>query len=121
MEGPGSVAVVLGGSFGIAMVSTLLARRAQVHQALMVSHLTPFDPAYTEQLASLQSALTPTLGQAGADLTGQAVLYGQLLEQARLWAFVENFRIYGLLCLASLPLIFLFKRVRGRPSQAAMH
>ena len=48
----------LGGSFGIAMVSTLLVRRAQVHQALLVGHLTPYDHAYTEQLAAATHALT---------------------------------------------------------------
>ena len=37
----------LGGSFGIAFVSTIIVRRAQVHQALMVGHLTPFDPVYS--------------------------------------------------------------------------
>ena len=34
----------LGGSFGIAMVSTLIVRRAQVHQALMVGHLDTIRP-----------------------------------------------------------------------------
>jgi len=38
----------LGGSFGIAAVTTIIARRAQVHQALMVGHMTPYDPAYTQ-------------------------------------------------------------------------
>jgi len=40
----------LGGSFGIAFVSTIIVRRAQVHQALMVGHLTPFDPVYVGKL-----------------------------------------------------------------------
>ena len=48
----------LGGSIGIAFVTTMIARRAQVHQALMVGHLTPSDPAYTQQLAAAQHALT---------------------------------------------------------------
>ena len=33
----------LGGSFGIALVSTMIIRRAQVHHAYMVAHLTPFN------------------------------------------------------------------------------
>jgi len=35
----------LGGSIGIAFVTTMLARGAQAHQALMVGHLTPADRA----------------------------------------------------------------------------
>ena len=41
----------IGGSVGIANVTTLLARRAQVHQSTLVSHLTPLDPAYTASLS----------------------------------------------------------------------
>jgi len=29
-----------------------------------------------------------------------------------LWAFVENFRLFGFLCLLCLPLVLLFKRMR---------
>jgi DHA2 family multidrug resistance protein len=36
----------LGGSIGIAFVTTMLARGAQAHQALMVGHLTPTDPVF---------------------------------------------------------------------------
>src|SRR4029077_4387486 len=42
----------LGGSFGIALVGTFLDRRAQIHQALMVAHMTPYDTAYREQWAA---------------------------------------------------------------------
>lgn len=34
----------LGGSFGTAFVTTLLARRAQFHQHRLVEHLTPTTP-----------------------------------------------------------------------------
>ncbi len=40
----------LGGSIGIAFVTTMLARGAQTHQALMVGHLTPTDPAFAQRL-----------------------------------------------------------------------
>ena len=44
----------LGGSIGIALVTTLVARGAQAHQALMVGHLTPTDPAFAQRLAAAQ-------------------------------------------------------------------
>ena len=40
----------IGGSSGIATTTTLLARRAQFHQSVLVAHLTPYDPAYRESL-----------------------------------------------------------------------
>jgi DHA2 family multidrug resistance protein len=102
----------LGGSFGIAMVSTLIVRRAQVHQALMVGHLTPYDSAYTEQLAAASHALAAQSGTFLAHSQAQGLLYGALLNQASLWAFVENFRLFGLFCILCLPLVLLFKKAR---------
>jgi DHA2 family multidrug resistance protein len=102
----------LGGSFGIALVSTLIVRRAQVHQALMVAHLTPFDPAYVQRLAGAARALAPQSGPVLAQAQAQGAIYESLLSQARLWAFVENFRLFGFLCLGCLPLVFLFKKAR---------
>lgn len=111
----------LGGSFGIAMVTTLLVRRAQVHQALMVSNLTPFDPVYTERLAGAAQALAAHSGTAEATLQAPGLLYSTLLAQANLWAFVENFRLFGLLCFCCLPLVLLFKKVRKGRGSAGMH
>jgi len=109
----------LGGSFGIALVSTMIVRRAQVHQALMVGHLTPYDPTYTERLAQATAALTPQSGPVLAQLQAQGLIYGELLRQSTLWAFVENFRLFGLFCLLCLPLILLFKRVKRGAGRAA--
>ena len=111
----------LGGSFGIAFVSTIVVRRAQVHQALMVGHLTPFDPVYVERLAAATKALTPQSGPVLAQMQAHGLIYNTLLGQSSLWAFVENFRMFGFLCLLCLPLVFLFKRVKRSPGGAAMH
>ena len=112
----------LGGSFGIALVSTMIVRRAQVHQALMVAHLTPFDPAYVQRVAATARALTPASGSVLAQQQAQGLVYSTLQGQASLWAFVENFRLFGILCLACLPLVLLFKRVRRRPgAPSGMH
>ena len=102
----------LGGSFGIALVSTMIVRRAQVHQALMVGHLTPYDPVYMERLAAATAALTPQSGPVLAQMQAHGLIYGTLLGQSSLWAFVENFRLFGFLCVLCLPLVLLFKRVR---------
>ena len=102
----------LGGSFGIALVSTWIVRRAQVHQALMVDHLTPFDPVYGDQLAALSRALTTQSGSWLAHQQAQQLIYNSMQGQASLWAFVENFRLFGAFCLVCLPLVLLFKRVK---------
>ena len=44
-------------------------------------------------------------------------------RQAHLWAFVDTFRLFGLLALGCVPLIFLFKHVQHgkKPEAAAVH
>ncbi|HWC59511.1 MAG TPA: EmrB/QacA family drug resistance transporter, partial [Verrucomicrobiae bacterium] len=111
----------LGGSFGIAGVTTMIARRAQVHQALMVGHMTPYDHAYTEQLAGATHALAAHSGSWLAHEQALGLLYNSLLQQSNLWAFVENFRLFGVLCLVCLPLVLLFKRVQRGQKPIAAH
>ena len=56
--------------------------------------------------------------------TSQAygLIYQTLDRQAHVWAFVDNFRLFGWLALGCIPLIFLFKRIqhRKKPAVAAM-
>jgi len=111
----------LGGSFGIAMVTTLLARRAQVHQAFMMAHLTPYDAAYREHLATAQQALASSVGTYTAHQQALGLVYNSVLQQASLWAFVENFRLFGILCLVCLPLVMLFRKVKGGRRAPAAH
>jgi DHA2 family multidrug resistance protein len=110
----------LGGSIGIAFVTTMLSRGAQVHQALMVGHLTPTDPAYAQRLAAAKNLLMRHTDAVTASRQAYSGLYSLLDSQAHLWAFVDNFFLFGLLALAGLPMILLFKRVQfaKRPQDA---
>jgi DHA2 family multidrug resistance protein len=96
----------LGGGIGIAMVTTLLARHTQAHQAMMVTHLTPYDPAYQNWVAVVASGM----GGADATLRAHGVLYAELLRQASLWAYVEAFRLLAALTLLCIPVVLVFKR-----------
>ena len=111
----------LGGSIGIAFVTTMIARGAQTHQALMVGHLTPTDPAFTQHLAVLQHALARHTDPVTAANQAYGLIYQTLDRQAHLWAFVDNFRLFGWMALGCLPLIFLFKRIKRRKGPAVTH
>jgi DHA2 family multidrug resistance protein len=109
----------LGGGLGISAVTTLLARGAQQHQAAMVSHLTPYDAAFQQRMQQLQGVF----GSSAEGLQkAYAAVYGVLVRQANLLAFVDNFRLLTFVCLACIPLVFLLRRVRsGGGGSAAMH
>ena len=103
----------LGASVGISMTTTLLAREAQSHQSVLAQHMTPYSPAFNTQLQMLaaQMQLPRAYG----------VLYGKLVEQSTLWAFVSNFRLMGVLCFAAIPLVLFFNRGRKPVGPVEVH
>ncbi|HYB43837.1 MAG TPA: DHA2 family efflux MFS transporter permease subunit [Candidatus Methylomirabilis sp.] len=113
----------LGGSVGISLATTLLARRAQGHQAVLAGHLTPYDPAYEQARQTLQRYLTTRTNPVTAARQALGMLYNLVLQQATLMAFLDVFRALAVLALLCTPLAFLFARVmarRGRgPGRAA--
>src|SRR5262249_22255304 len=106
---------------GIAAVTTLLTRGTQAHQARLVTHLTPYDPTYQRWLDDAQAHLAPQVGPASAASAALGLLYRTLVRQATLLSFLDTFRLLALLALACLPLVFLFRRVRSRPTPAPAH
>jgi DHA2 family multidrug resistance protein len=109
----------VGGGFGIAFTTTLLARRMQTFQNLLVHNLTPSNPVYQHALSGVHAALiyrgaNPTQAQVGA----QNVLYGALRQQAAMLAYDNVFWVLGLLSLVMIPLMLLLRSARqdrGRP------
>jgi DHA2 family multidrug resistance protein len=109
----------IGGSIGIAGMATFLDRWAQSHQAVLVSHLTPYDPAYQQWLNTAQAGLKTQVGGVEAGPKALAVLYNILGQQAHLLAFRDNFQVVSFLSLLAIPLILLFKKARGHTAPAA--
>ncbi len=107
----------IGGSSGIATVTTLLARRSQTHQQILAAHVTPYDAPYREALAqatALAHAHGSTLPDAAAQATG--MIYGTVQRQASMLSFADAFRVMAVLFLAIVPLMFLMRKsgpVRG--------
>jgi DHA2 family multidrug resistance protein len=111
----------VGGSFGIAAVTTMLARGAQTHQAAMVSHLTPYDPVFRERLSTMLMSMTTHTDLITASQQAYGVIYQTLVRQATLLAYIDNFRLLAFMCLVCTPAALLFKKVRARGAPAAMH
>lgn len=109
----------LGGGFGIAICTTLLARSAQSHQALMAAHMTPYNPAFGQHLHAISGALSNQLGSVAAHQGALSLLYSELILQANLWSYVSVFRLLGILCLICIPAAFLFTQVKGKAAAGA--
>jgi DHA2 family multidrug resistance protein len=111
----------LGGSFGVAFVTTMLSRRAQLHQSRLVDHLTPFD--LNCQIATQQgSQLLQYQGieSASSPQGGLAVIYEQLLRQASMLSFNDAFFMTSVIMIGVLPLVLFMRRGTVARSQG-MH
>lgn len=100
-----------GGSFGIAFVTTMLERRAQYHQHILVSHITSADGT-VQQFVNSTSRYLVTRGTSGADAIHQSYGLAAILmtQQATMLAAVDCFHLLGLVVILGLPLAFVIRR-----------
>jgi DHA2 family multidrug resistance protein len=104
-----------GSSIGVALVTTLLTRSTQMHQAMLVSHVTPYDPAATstlDRLAHLGTSADPTAGPAVA----MHMVYNTVLQQASMLAYMDQFRRFGFLVIVIVPLVLLLRKAQVDPN-----
>ena len=96
-----------GGSVGIAISSTILARNSQVHHARLVEHLTPGNPILQERAAALAHAMSATAGTnpTTAQQLTYGVIAGQIQGQAQVLAYVDVFWLLTLAFVCFVPFI----------------
>ncbi len=102
----------LGGSIGISVVTALVARSSQLHQAMMVRNLTPADIGYSEQLAKLTAQFAANVSQVEAQRMASAVIYQELQQQVSILAYLDQFRLFACICLGCILIVPLFRRAR---------
>jgi MFS transporter, DHA2 family, multidrug resistance protein len=108
----------IGGSIGIALASTVLLRHAQTHRDAMVHSLSAGKGNVQSQLHAMQQYfMGQGAGPALALHRAYAMLSQSVDAQARLWAYVDNFRYMAGICFICIPLALALRRTvgRGRP------
>jgi MFS transporter, DHA2 family, multidrug resistance protein len=84
----------IGSSVGTSMVTTIIARRAQVHQVYLVAHVTPGQPTFTQAAAGLAARLAASGVQAGRAMQkAYGLLYQGSIGQATTLAYIDTFWI----------------------------
>jgi DHA2 family multidrug resistance protein len=103
----------IGGSVGIALLSTLLSRRTQFHQVQLTGHLTQGNPISLNFAAGAGRTLVAK-GYSAVDAAqgGWGLLWGQVLRQARYMAMLDVFFVAALICFATLPFLVIMRRPR---------
>ena len=103
----------VGGSVGIAMVSTFLARRSQVHQTMLGSHITSENLTFYQMALGMRGYFAVHLAAAGNG-PGPALgaLYRILQQQSWLLAFVDVYEGLGFLAVVSTLLLLALRKVK---------
>lgn len=104
----------LAAAIGTSLVATMVSRYSQAFQHHLVGFLDPNNPVYAEKLVSMTSFFCQFDVYAVALQKAQGMLYNQLLQQATLCAYMETFRVWGLITFICLPLILLYGRNRKK-------
>jgi DHA2 family multidrug resistance protein len=109
-----------GGSVGIAFITTVLARRTQYHQSVLVAHATPLHQRYRQTLGTL-SRYFETHGFTAPDaaLHAKAQLARIIQHQAAFLGFLDCFWLLGCACLIGAPLVFFTREFRSAGPGAA--
>jgi DHA2 family multidrug resistance protein len=111
----------IGGSVGIAMVTTMVARDTQRNVNILGAHVSTSNPAAQQMFTSIRAGLMAR----GADFVtatqqAYAAIFGTVAKQANMVAFVGAFRLLGIMFLMVVPLILLMKKAKGG-GPAPMH
>ncbi|HXW62209.1 MAG TPA: DHA2 family efflux MFS transporter permease subunit [Candidatus Acidoferrales bacterium] len=103
----------IGGSVGISLVTTVLARRAQFHQSVLSAQIYDGYGPFRNTLASLtRTFITHGSSPYEASRQAYAVVAGQIDQQATMLAYIDNFWLMGILVAAMIPFVFLMKKVK---------
>jgi DHA2 family multidrug resistance protein len=104
----------IGGSVGIAVTGTLLARHSQATTSTLGTHVTMYDQASQSMFTQLRAGFIA----GGADAVtatnrAYAALFGMVQRQAAMVSFVGLFQLLGVMFLALLPLVLIMRKPKG--------
>jgi len=103
----------LGGSVGIALLSTWLARGAQGYRVDLVAQVSPFDAAYLQRLGEIEQGLIANGASAAqAHATALRVIAGTVDRQADLLAFLHDYGLLAIVFFALIPAVLMLKVAR---------
>jgi DHA2 family multidrug resistance protein len=112
----------LGGSFGVALISTFVYRQTQVHRNALVSHLNVYDPGVQQRVALMAAAVRhhSSVDSLTAKQTAYAMLDGAVNQQSAILSYMDVFLWVGIMFLVFVPVVLIFiKAGKNKISLAA--
>jgi MFS transporter, DHA2 family, multidrug resistance protein len=100
-----------GGSMGVALSQTVLARREQFHQSRLVEHIGSWNPFYNDAVGRIQAYLNGRSTTGSSSGTGMAIVNQTVQTQATLLAYIDVFVALGVIALVMVPLALTLRAV----------
>lgn len=112
----------IGGSMGIAAVTTLVARRQQTHANLLGANVNPYSPQTRLMLNGLRSFFLSN----GSDLStatqrAYGAVFGLVERQAAMLSFLDAFWLLGAIFLVLTPLVFIMRKPKTHGPAVGAH
>ena len=109
----------IGGSVGISLVTFLLARRAQVHQSMLIGNLNPYNDRFRQALnGAKQTFLAAGSSPSTASSQAYAQLYASVQRQSSMLSYIDCFLLLSIFFAVLIPFVFIMKKVsphKGAP------
>lgn len=104
----------LGGSFGIALITTFISTQTQRHAANLAQHIDPSSFDVQQRIAGLKASfmakgMTPDVALSSA----YKVIQGTVMKQASVLSYMDVFLYLGLLFLVCIPFVLFVKDRKG--------
>ena len=113
----------IGGSAGTALLTTYLARSAQVNQNSLGANISEGSVAMNNYIRTFAAGINSTMS--AAQPAAMASIYNQLIRQATMLAYKNAFAVLAFVLLILSPLVWIMrlppKRVKIDPEQMAAH
>jgi DHA2 family multidrug resistance protein len=113
----------LGGSFGIAIITTFITRFSQEHRVALVSHLDTSKLEVQQRVAQLQHGfMSKGFSSNEALAKAHQVMDFSVMKQATVMSYMDIFMYLGVLFLCCIPIILLIRKGKNKVDiSEAMH
>ena len=113
----------LGGSFGIAIITTFITRFSQEHRVNLISHLDITKVELQNRIQQLQAGFM-SKGFSANEALGKAyqVIDFSVMKQSTVMSYMDIFMYLGIMFLCCIPIVLFIKRGKNKINPAdAMH
>ena len=108
----------LGGSFGIAMITTFMARQNIVHRSALVSHLSTDNPIVQQRVMAIQRGYMAHGNSPDFALkTAYQTIEYMVMRQAAVLSYMDVFLYLGMMFLICIPFVLMVKAKKDKKAE----